>query len=213
MSDTHTAMPDRHATPAVAPESVTVAAPDAALVSSAGLRVLPIPPAILRALRAGGPDANGRPPERTVSDGGGNPCRCCLHDIPEGAPMLVLAHRPFATLQPYAEVGPVFVCAGECAPWRGDGLPPVLAARPAHVLRGYGAGERIVYGTGGIVATRALGTRASALLARPDVAFLHVRSAVNGCFLCRIGRGALSGTAPWAKAARSPRAAPRTGRA
>ena len=39
---------------------------------------------LVAAIRAGGPDAYGAAAERTVSDGGGNPCRACLEDIPEG---------------------------------------------------------------------------------------------------------------------------------
>lgn len=74
-----------------------------------------IPTEIARAYQAGGPDANGQPPERHISDGGGNPCRHCLGLIPKGAKMLVLAHRPFPNPQPYAEIGPIFLCASSCA--------------------------------------------------------------------------------------------------
>jgi hypothetical protein len=42
-------------------------------------------------------------PNGRSADGGGNPCRHCLQMIPEGAGMLVLAHRPFPAPQPYAE--------------------------------------------------------------------------------------------------------------
>ena len=70
-----------------------------------------------RALQAGGPDANGLSPERAVSSGSGNPCRHCLRFIPEGEEMLILSHRPFPSAQPYAETGPVFLCAEECARW------------------------------------------------------------------------------------------------
>ena len=55
----------------------------------------------------GEPDAHRQAPEITTSDGPGNPCRHCLRDIPVGAPMLILAHQPFPTPQPYAETGPV----------------------------------------------------------------------------------------------------------
>ena len=105
------------------------------------------PPKPFAPSSAAAPDANGRPPERAVSDGDGNPCRHCLAMIEEGAEMLVLAHRPFATVNPYAEVGPIFLHARECEPFRGKGAPPVLAS-PTYLVRGYGADERIVYGTG-----------------------------------------------------------------
>lgn len=71
------------------------------------IRFTPIPTETVRAYQAGGPDANGQPPERQISDGGGNPCRHCLKMIPKGAGMLILAHRPFPVPQPYAEIGPI----------------------------------------------------------------------------------------------------------
>ena len=43
----------------------------------------------VEALRAGEPDDNGRSPEKSISDGNGNPCRHCLNEIPEAAPMLI----------------------------------------------------------------------------------------------------------------------------
>ena len=78
------------------------------------LTYIPLPTDEVRKLQAGGPDAYGNAPERVVSDGGGNPCRHCLKLIPEGAPMLILAHRPFSKAQPYAETGPIFLCGEPC---------------------------------------------------------------------------------------------------
>jgi len=72
-----------------------------------------LPTDIAAAYRAGGRDAFGNPPERKLSDGDGNPCRHCLRNISEGAEMLVLAHKPFEGTHPYAEVGPIFLCASE----------------------------------------------------------------------------------------------------
>lgn len=147
----------------------------------------PIPTAIARAYQAGGPDAYGLPPERRISDGGGNPCRHCLRMIPQGAGLLVLAHRPFGALQPYAETGPIFLCAEECEAGGGAGMPEILAS-PDYIVRGYGPDERIVYGTGGVVATDLIPARAAELLSRDDVAYVHVRSARNNCYQLRIGR-------------------------
>lgn len=151
------------------------------------MRYVAIPTEVARAYQAGGPDANGQAPERSVSDGGGNPCRHCMKMIPRGAGMLVLAHRPFPVPQPYAEVGPIFLCADRCEPGGGAALPEMLAS-PDYIVRGYGADDRIVYGTGGVVATAAIPARASALLADPRVAYVHVRSARNNCYQCRIDR-------------------------
>ena len=140
------------------------------------------------AIRAGGPDANGQPAERAMSDGGGNPCRCCLRDIPKGTPMLILAARPFPAPQPYAETGPIFLCADPCEPWASAGVPPVLATRPEYLLKGYSDADRIVYGTGAVVPAGDLESYAAALLSRDEVAYVDVRSARNNCFQARITR-------------------------
>jgi hypothetical protein len=151
------------------------------------MRFLAIPTDVVRAYQAGGRDANGQGPERKVSDGGGNPCRHCLKMIPEGSGMLVLAHRPFPAPQPYAEVGPIFLCADACDAGGGEALPEMLASSD-YIVRGYGMDDRIVYGTGGVVATRAIPARAGELFADPRVAYVHVRSARNNCYQCRIDR-------------------------
>jgi Protein of unknown function (DUF1203) len=144
---------------------------------------------LVRALQAGGPDAYGAPAEGGhVSDGNGVPCRHCLRDTPAGQRYLILAHRPFAALQPYAETGPVFLCAAPCERWAGDGVPPILATSPDYLLKGYSADERIVYGTGRVVPAGGLADYAAGLLARDDIAFVDVRSARNNCFQCRITR-------------------------
>ncbi|NBZ86633.1 DUF1203 domain-containing protein [Stagnihabitans tardus] len=147
----------------------------------------PIPTDQVRAWQAGAPDANGQKPERHISDGGGNPCRHCLKMIPKGAPMLILAHRPFPAPQPYAEIGPIFLCADPCEAGGGTDLPAILQS-PTYILRGYGADDRIVYGTGAVVATESLAHEAAARLADPRVAYLHLRSARNNCFQLRIDR-------------------------
>jgi hypothetical protein len=147
----------------------------------------PIPTDIVRAYQAGGPDANGQVPERGVSDGDGNPCRHCLQMIPKGAGMLILAHRPFPALQPYAELGPIFLCADACAAGGGEALPQVLDS-PEYIVRGYSAADRIVYGTGAVTPLAAIEGRAEALLADPRVDYVHVRSARNNCFQVRIDR-------------------------
>jgi Protein of unknown function (DUF1203) len=151
------------------------------------MRFVAIPTDVVRAYQAGGLDANGQVPEQTVSDGGGNPCRHCLAMIPEGAGMLVLAHRPFPAPQPYAEVGPIFLCADPCKAGGGEAVPDMLAS-PDYIVRGYGADDRIVYGTGAVTPTAGIPARAEELLADVRVAYVHVRSARNNCFQVRIDR-------------------------
>jgi hypothetical protein len=148
-----------------------------------------LPTAEARHFQNGGADAYGMKPERRISDGDGVPCRHCLEDVGAGEAYLILAYRPFPALQPYAETGPIFLHADHCgrAPDQGE-VPGMLNRRRAHLIKGYGADDRIVYGTGQIVESADLAKAAAQILARDDIAYVHVRSAVNSCYTCRIDR-------------------------
>lgn len=134
--------------------------------------------------RSGAPDAYGNFPEQSTSDGNA-PCRCCLRLIPNGSDMLVLAYRPFSEMQPYAETGPIFLCAEDCTSPDPDETPKSLVSAD-YLLKGYSHDERIIYGTGQITPISDLSTYADRLLARDDVAFVDMRSARNNCWLARL---------------------------
>ncbi len=157
---------------------------------TASIRFRAMATEVARELQAGGPDAYGHAAERRVADASFRvPCRHCLADVAAGEGYLVLAYRPFDRLQPYAETGPVFLHAGACTrhPETND-TPAMLLKSPHMLLRGYSADQRIVYGSGAVVPTSEIATRATSLLDRPGVAFVDVRSATNNCFQCRIDR-------------------------
>ena len=86
---------------------------------------------------AGELDHHNLVPERKISNGEGNPCRHCLKFIEEGEPFFVLSHRPFDSLQPYAEQGPIFLHAKECPCYTSteETLPPVLADSTTYLMR------------------------------------------------------------------------------
>jgi hypothetical protein len=153
------------------------------------IRFVAMPTEEARAFQGGEPDAYGNPPEKKVSDGSGVPCRHMLQAVAAGEEYLVLAYRPFPALQPYAETGPIFLHARECsrAP-EGDVLSPMFRDTPDYILRGYGADDRIVYGTGAVVPTHQICGRAHELLEREEVAYVHMRSARNNCYQLKIER-------------------------
>ena len=151
------------------------------------VRFIAMPTNDARAFQAGAPDANGLAPERATSPGGAYPCRHCLRFIPEGREMLILCYRPFPSLQPYAETGPVFLCADPCARWAGEGAPPVvLESEEDRLVKGYAADDRIVYGLGKAVPPGEVAARARTVLGDPRVAYVHVRSSTNNCYSCRV---------------------------
>jgi len=151
------------------------------------IRFIAMPTTLARHYQDGGADANGQTPEVHVSDGDGMPCRHCLENIKSGDKYLILSHRPFPAPQPYAETGPIFVHADPCEryPETAD-MPQMFRETRDYILRGYSCHDRIVYGTGGVVAAADIPNRASELLGRDDVAYVHMRSARNNCFQCRI---------------------------
>jgi hypothetical protein len=152
------------------------------------IRFVALESALVDNLRGGGLDANGQRPEVAVSSGTGVPCRHCLEQVDRGERYLILAHRPFPEPQPYAEIGPIFLHADGCRRGGGAHTPPMLASAQ-YIIRGYCNRHRIVYGTGSIVPTSAIRDAAAELLANPAIAYVHVRSASNNCYQCRIERG------------------------
>ncbi|CAH2406932.1 DUF1203 domain-containing protein [Mesorhizobium escarrei] len=147
-----------------------------------------LPTENVKALQRGGPDAYGLIPERRISDGDGVPCRHCLKNVAAGEAYLVLAYRPFPELQPYAETGPIFLHAEHCERAAEAAALPEILESTDYIVRGYGGDDRIVYGSGGIIPTVAIATRAEILFERDDIAYVHVRSARNNCYQCRIER-------------------------
>lgn len=153
------------------------------------IRFQALPTDHVRKLQTGGLDANGLAVEIKISDGGGNPCRHCLTEIGEGKEMLVLAYRPFPSPQPYAEVGPIFLCAEPCERHpESDVLPDMFRNRDRIIVRGYTADDRIRYGTGQVVDIEAVERAAEVILAKDEIAYVHMRSATNNCYQCRIER-------------------------
>jgi hypothetical protein len=154
------------------------------------IRIVALETELAKRLQNGGLDANGHKPERHIAEGGGMmPCRHCLTDIKRGEPYLILALRPFPAPQPYAEQGPIFLHADSCPrhPESKD-MPSMFLERKGYLVRGYGSDHRIVYGTGQIVAPAAMPKAAEEILGNTRVAYIHVRSASNNCYQCRIDR-------------------------
>jgi hypothetical protein len=152
------------------------------------IRFVALDPILVHGWQQGKPDANGQAPERQISDGDGIPCRLTMTMVPMGEPYLVLAHRPFPAPQPYAEVGPIFVHAEADVAGVGTGEIPAFLASPRYIIRGYDERDRIVYGTGQIVETPDIPAAADALFENRRVRYIHVRSASNNCYHCRIER-------------------------
>jgi hypothetical protein len=95
---------------------------------------------------------------------------------------------PFAAIpsgRPYSESGPIFVHADACERYDAtDEFPPEF--RKGRVLRAYNSAFDM------ITAEVANGAGPEAVIERflqkPETAFVHVRSAIHGCFTMEIER-------------------------
>ena len=141
----------------------------------------PIPSALLNQIREAGVDEAGNRLTAQVDATGGSPLRCCLRESAPGERLLLLAYTPPGTRGAYAERGPVFIhaepCGGYLAP---DRYPPGLSHRQ-QVVRAYNQDGQIADGvlvSDGTHATTVIGE----LLARPDVALVHLRNVGYGCY-------------------------------
>jgi hypothetical protein len=148
----------------------------------------PIPAAEVDKIRAAGRDEAGNRLTPQADPEGGNPLRCCLRETRPGERVLLIAYTPPGTAGAYAERGPVFVhadpCGGYATPHR---YPPGLSHRQ-QAVRAYDQDGRIA---DGVLAGD--GEQATAvireLLARPDVALVHLRNVGWGCYNFAVRRG------------------------
>jgi hypothetical protein len=132
-------------------------------------------------------DLGERAPASTArTDLDGAPLRCCLRDSRPGEEVVLTSATPPGPRGAYVESGPVFLHAHDCGGPRRGGYPDDWRNR-RQVFRAYGHDGTIV---GGDVVEPGTGQEevAARLLADPDVAFLHTRTVVNGCYLLRIDR-------------------------
>jgi hypothetical protein len=148
--------------------------------------IVPLATEIVDRWRATRTDDYGNPLAPVVADApGAFPCRHCLRDAEPGEELLLASHSPFALPGPYKEVGPVFVHAEPCARFDAHDVPLQLRRRLL-ALRGYDRTQALVGAT--VVEGATVEGELERLLARDDVAFVHVRFARPGCFACRIDR-------------------------
>lgn len=151
------------------------------------LAVRGIDTAYVDSIRTGGADANGQPALSRQAVGLANPGRHCLQLIAEGDDKLVLAHRPFASLQPHAALGPIFLHQHGCQRYEAERLPGWFVPLQPALFRGCDTHDEIRCETGDVVEGRDLLAACERILGQADVAYVHIRSRFN-CFQCRVER-------------------------
>lgn len=147
-----------------------------------------IDPERLDAMRRAGVDEFGNPwKPRDAEDR--YPLRCCLRRATPGEEIALISYSPWDTWTPWAEAGPVFVHFRRCAGYLTPGeYPPDL--RDSHsLLNPFGhTGARAYDHIRFVEPSDDHAAAAQAVMDHPDVAYLHVRSAVAQCFTFEVRR-------------------------
>src|ERR1051325_261381 len=121
-----------------------------------------------------------------LRDGEPHQCRCCLRLSLPHEGVILLAYQPFASQQPYAEVGPIFIHERDCEPYRDVGLYPAEFPRRAVVLRAYNDRDQIVGAQA--VGERRVEEVIAAMLEERGAAYLQARNLGYGCYMFRVER-------------------------
>ena len=143
-----------------------------------------IDPERLDAMRRQGADEFGNPWKLRAA-GGGEPLRCCLRQAEPGEDITLIGYSPWPLpwTTPWSEAGPVFVCYRRCPGYQAPGEYPVGLAGKYSLLNpfdrdGNRAYEHITFVPPGEDHAAAV----ARVMAQPEVAYLHVRSATAQCF-------------------------------
>lgn len=158
---------------------------------TAGFRVTAMPTADLDRIRGRGVDDFGNAVVVAVHQNeGGTPLRCCLRDAAAGERVALVAHQPASVGGAYAEVGPVFIHADCCSGYGGGAYPAGFRDR-RQLFRAYDGDGRQVDNR--IVDGQDAEAAIAEVFARSDVAYLHSRNVLAGCYMFTIER---PGSAP-----------------
>jgi hypothetical protein len=157
--------------------------------------VSPIDPTRLEAMRRGRMDDAGEPFEVFDASADGAPLRCCLREARSGDRLALIAYRPDGPSGAYRELGPVFVHGDPCAGYAEKHSYPAGFRHRSQILRAYGDDGRIVGGL--LVEGVDAETGIRQLFAGPEVAFLHSRNVIYGCYMFAVHRVSENASGPF----------------
>jgi hypothetical protein len=156
-------------------------------MSTDNFAVSAIPSSHLDRIRAAGHDDFGNPVEAFVTqEAGETPLRCCLREAGVGESVALIAHQPSDRGGPYAEVGPIFIHAEPCDGYQTPRAYPEGFRHRRQLFRAYGADGRPVHNQ--IVEPADVFSVIAEEFERPDVAFIHSRNVLAGCYMFAIHR-------------------------
>jgi hypothetical protein len=157
-------------------------------------KVMPIPYSVAQRIRETRIDDFGHRLLVSVArENDTGPCRSCLKVFVHGEGRLLFSYAPNQCDHPYNEIGPVYIHEHQCQPYSDhESFPPELRTRRPMTLRCY-AGDGTMIGAE-LVGTELAGGRPveeviESLFEKPEIRFLHARTASLGCYIALVERG------------------------
>jgi hypothetical protein len=149
---------------------------------------LPIDPARLAAMRSAGADEFANPWTLRPAEGW-EPLRCCLRRPTPGERIALICFTPWTAPSPWAEAGPVFVHHDACEGYADThDYPEAFRESPSIVNPFDHAGARAYEHITFVEPHDDHEAAVRDVLAQPEVAYAHVRSATAGCFTFAVRR-------------------------
>ena len=116
----------------------------------------------------------------------GFPCRISLEDASIGEEVLLLSYWHHRVNSPYASRGPIYIRKGVTQAMLSPGEVPDYVASRLISLRAYDDENMMV--AAAVCPGAEVAAPISRLLDNPDVAYLHLHNAAQGCFSCLANR-------------------------
>lgn len=159
------------------------------MATTSGFRVIAMSEKLADHVRETGKSPGyGHPAHTDLADGPW-PCRVCLErKEPHGERRILFTYDPFHRLEELPLPGPVYVHEARCERFAGDNRFPDDLRDVPLTFNAYGNGRKLVAQE--YVADGRVEPVIEALLARPEVAYVHLRHTRAGCYLARIERAA-----------------------
>ena len=154
-------------------------------------KVVPLAKEYAEKIRREGVDDFGHRVTEEMATGRG-PCRLSLKPFVPGQDRRILfSHSPFPINNAYDQPGPVFIHAGEVEEYSDIyRFPPEIKADKDHfhlTLIGYNGQQQIIYTK--LVGDRDIDQMIEEIFDnKPEVEYLHARSAEACCYICKIER-------------------------
>ncbi len=123
---------------------------------------------------------------RVATASTGYPCRVSLEDARKGEELLLLPYAHHAVDSPYRAFGPIYVRRGAQQRTLAPGEVPPYVTRRLISVRAYDAGHMMVAAT--VCEGPEVADEIAARFAEPDVDYVHLHNAKQGCFSCLVVR-------------------------